>query len=114
VRTSTGMHRYEYLQTHFFASKVPSCRNRRNAGSPQHYSDIEKCCENPQEISVKLDNSESLRTLLSDSLVSHDLKVALRKQKHTGSNTSERTGNAKDAFPFWMEKEQGNTKAHKE
>jgi len=59
-------------------------------------NNMERISNNLREITVKLNNSNSLWNLLSDTAITHDLKSAVRDFKRTGSNTSELTRNAKN------------------
>jgi phospholipid/cholesterol/gamma-HCH transport system substrate-binding protein len=59
-------------------------------------NNIERITENLYEISTKLKRSESLWTLLSDSIITHDLKVAISDLGRAGRNTAELTGTARD------------------
>lgn len=57
---------------------------------------IERISKNLYEISTKLNRSESLWSLLSDSIVSRDLKMAVADLRRAGYYTAELTLNAKD------------------
>ena len=59
-------------------------------------TNIEKITNNLYEISTKLNRSESLWTLLSDSVITHDLKLAISDLRRAGRNTAELTGDARD------------------
>ena len=59
-------------------------------------TNIERITNNLYEISTKLNKSESLWTLLSDSLITHDLKLAISDLRRAGRNTAELTGVARD------------------
>jgi len=59
-------------------------------------NNIEKISSNLYEISTKLNSSESLWTLLSDSIISRDLKMAVADLRVAGRNTAELTGTARD------------------
>jgi phospholipid/cholesterol/gamma-HCH transport system substrate-binding protein len=59
-------------------------------------NNIEKITNNLYEISTKLNKSESLWTLLSDSVISHDLKLAISDLRRAGRNTAELTAAARD------------------
>lgn len=56
---------------------------------------IERITHNLYEISVKLNSSQSLWSLLSDTVITQDLKVAVREFKKAGSNTAVLTNNAR-------------------
>lgn len=56
---------------------------------------IEKITHNLYEITVKLNSSQSLWSLLSDTILTQDLKVAVREFKKAGSNTAMLTDNAR-------------------
>jgi len=56
---------------------------------------IEKITGNLYEISVKLNNSKSLWSLLSDTAVTRDLKVAVSSFRQAGSNTQMLTDDAR-------------------
>ena len=58
-------------------------------------NNIEKITHNLYEITVKLNSSKSLWTLLSDTIITQDLKVAIRDFKEAGSNTATLTEKAK-------------------
>lgn len=51
--------------------------------------------DNLEEITEKLNSSRSLWNLLSDTMITKDLKLAVRDFRRAGSNTAELTGNAK-------------------
>jgi phospholipid/cholesterol/gamma-HCH transport system substrate-binding protein len=59
-------------------------------------ANIERITSNLYEITVKLNSSQSLWTLLSDSMITKDLKAAVTNFKQAGSNTEQftRTTNA--------------------
>jgi phospholipid/cholesterol/gamma-HCH transport system substrate-binding protein len=59
-------------------------------------NNIEKITDNLYEISTKLNRSESLWTLLSDSIISHDLKLAVSDLRRAGRNTAALTAAARD------------------
>jgi hypothetical protein len=59
-------------------------------------NNIEKITDNLYEISTKLNQSESLWALLSDSIISHDLKLAVSDLRRAGRNTAELTAAARD------------------
>jgi phospholipid/cholesterol/gamma-HCH transport system substrate-binding protein len=56
---------------------------------------IERITHNLYEISVKLNSSESIWSLLSDTVITKDLKKAVVDFKQAGANTAEMTANAK-------------------
>jgi phospholipid/cholesterol/gamma-HCH transport system substrate-binding protein len=58
-------------------------------------NNIEKISNNLYEISTKLNRSESLWSLLSDSTISHDLKMAISDLRRAGRNTAELTATAR-------------------
>lgn len=58
-------------------------------------SNIERITHNLYEITVKLNSSESLWTLLSDSVIAKDLKSAVVEFKTAGANTADMTSTAK-------------------
>jgi phospholipid/cholesterol/gamma-HCH transport system substrate-binding protein len=58
-------------------------------------NNIEKITHNLYEITVKLNSSESLWTLLSDTVITKDLKGAVADFKKAGANTSDLTASAK-------------------
>lgn len=58
-------------------------------------SNMERITFNLKEISVKLNSSKSLWNLLSDTVITQDLKHAVRDFRRAGSNTADLTGNAK-------------------
>lgn len=58
-------------------------------------NNIERITHNLYEITVKLNRSESLWTLLSDTVISKDLKKAVLEFKKAGTNTSDMTATAK-------------------
>jgi phospholipid/cholesterol/gamma-HCH transport system substrate-binding protein len=57
---------------------------------------IERITHNLYEISVKLNSSESLWTLLSDTVITKDLKRAVVDFKQAGANTANLTATAKN------------------
>jgi len=57
-------------------------------------TNIEKISSNLYEISVKLNKSESLWSLLSDTVITRDLKRAVYDFKRAGSNTAQFTATA--------------------
>jgi phospholipid/cholesterol/gamma-HCH transport system substrate-binding protein len=57
---------------------------------------IEKITTNLYEITVKLNSSESLWTLLSDTVITKDLKNAVVGFKQAGANTSDMTATARN------------------
>lgn len=59
-------------------------------------NNIEKITTNLYEISTKLNKSESLWTLLSDSVVSYELKAAVSDLRRASRNTSQLTASAKN------------------
>jgi phospholipid/cholesterol/gamma-HCH transport system substrate-binding protein len=59
-------------------------------------NNIEKITDNLYEISTKLNRSESLWTLLSDSIISHDLKLAVSDLRRAAGNTAELTATARN------------------
>ena len=73
-------------------------------------NNIEKITNNLYEISTKLNRSESLWMLLSDSVISRDLKRAVADLSVAGRNTAELTGTARDLA---KKLERGNGIAHR-
>jgi phospholipid/cholesterol/gamma-HCH transport system substrate-binding protein len=59
-------------------------------------SNIEKISGNLYEISTKLNSSESLWMLLSDTVISQNLKRAVADLRAAGRNTADLTGTARD------------------
>jgi phospholipid/cholesterol/gamma-HCH transport system substrate-binding protein len=59
-------------------------------------NNIEKITDNLYEISTKLNKSESLWNLLSDSIISHDLKLAVSDLRRAAGNTAELTATARN------------------
>ena len=57
---------------------------------------IERVTRNLDEITLKLNSSNSLWNLISDTLITRDLKNAVRDFRTTGSNTAALTDNAKE------------------
>ena len=57
---------------------------------------IERVTRNLDEITVKLNSSNSLWNLISDTVITQDLKAAVRDFRRTGSNTATLTDDAKD------------------
>ena len=57
-------------------------------------SNIERITDNLKEISIKLNNSNSLWNLLSDTAITEDFKKTLVGFREAGSNTAKLTGNA--------------------
>lgn len=57
-------------------------------------NNIERITENLKQITVKLNNSNSLWNLLSDTMVTQDLKRTVSNFKQAGSNTARLTSNA--------------------
>lgn len=57
---------------------------------------IEKITRNLYDITVKLNNSESLWSLLSDTVITRDLKDAVSGLRKAATNTSQFTQNAKE------------------
>lgn len=58
-------------------------------------SNMERITTNLKEITIKLNSSNSLWNLLSDTVITHDLKHAVRDFSRAGSNTADLTGTAK-------------------
>jgi phospholipid/cholesterol/gamma-HCH transport system substrate-binding protein len=58
-------------------------------------SNMERITNNLKEITVKLNSSNSLWNLLSDTVITHDLKDAVRDFRRAGSNTADLTFGAK-------------------
>ncbi|MFZ6012546.1 MAG: MlaD family protein [Bacteroidota bacterium] len=58
-------------------------------------NNIERITHNLYEITVKLNSSESLWTLLSDTVITKDLKNAVVEFKRAGANTADMTATAK-------------------
>jgi phospholipid/cholesterol/gamma-HCH transport system substrate-binding protein len=58
-------------------------------------SNMERITSNLKEITVKLNSSNSLWNLLSDTTITDDLKYAVRDFRRAGSNTADLTGSAK-------------------
>lgn len=59
-------------------------------------NNMEKISNNIREITVKLNNSNSLWNLLSDTVITQDLKFAVKDFRKAGSNTADLTRNAKN------------------
>jgi phospholipid/cholesterol/gamma-HCH transport system substrate-binding protein len=59
-------------------------------------NNIERITENLYEISVKLNSSQSLWALLSDTVMASDLKEAVVDFRKAGANTSEMTARGRD------------------
>jgi phospholipid/cholesterol/gamma-HCH transport system substrate-binding protein len=59
-------------------------------------NNIERITNNLYEISVKLNSSESLWTLLSDTVIAKDLKKAVVDFKRAGANTADVTATARN------------------
>lgn len=59
-------------------------------------NNIERITHNLYEITVKLNSSEGLLTLLSDTVITKDLKNAVIDFKKAGANTAEMTATAKN------------------
>jgi phospholipid/cholesterol/gamma-HCH transport system substrate-binding protein len=59
-------------------------------------NNMEKITNNIREITVKLNNSNSLWNLLSDTVITQDLKYAVKDFRKAGSNTADLTRNAKN------------------
>ena len=57
---------------------------------------IERVTRNLDEITIKLNSSKSLWNLLSDTLITHDLKQAVSDFRDAGANTAILTANAKE------------------
>lgn len=57
---------------------------------------IERVTRNLDEITIKLNSSKSLWNLLSDTLITHDLKQAVSNFRDAGANTAILTANAKE------------------
>jgi phospholipid/cholesterol/gamma-HCH transport system substrate-binding protein len=73
-------------------------------------NNIERISHNLYEISVKLNSSESLWTLLSDTVVTKDLKRAVVDFKQAGANTADVTETAKNLI---QRLDRGNGLAYK-
>jgi phospholipid/cholesterol/gamma-HCH transport system substrate-binding protein len=58
-------------------------------------NNLERITDNLQEITAKLNSSQSLWNLLADTMVTKDLKLAVRDFRRAGANTADLTGNAK-------------------
>lgn len=58
-------------------------------------NNLERITYNLKEITAKLNNSRSLWNLLSDTIITRDLKVAVKDFRRAGSNTADLTGNVK-------------------
>lgn len=71
---------------------------------------IERITHNLYEISVKLNSSKSLWTLLSDTVITKDLKTAVYDFRQAGANTADMTSTAKDLV---TKLENGNGLAHR-
>jgi phospholipid/cholesterol/gamma-HCH transport system substrate-binding protein len=72
-------------------------------------NNIEKITNNLYEITVKLNSSQSLWTLLSDTVITQDLKAAVIDFRKAGSNTAALT---KSAHALVVKFERGNGLAH--
>lgn len=59
-------------------------------------NNIERISRNLYEITVKLNSSESLWTLLSDTVITRDLKMAVKNIRDAGANTADVTLTAKN------------------
>jgi phospholipid/cholesterol/gamma-HCH transport system substrate-binding protein len=57
-------------------------------------NNIERITDNLKQISIKLNNSNSLWNLLSDTVITHDLKKTINSFREAGTNTARLTGNA--------------------
>ena len=57
---------------------------------------IERVTRNLDEITIKLNSSKSLWNLLSDTLITHDLKQAVSDFRDAGANTAMLTANARE------------------
>ena len=57
---------------------------------------IERVTRNLDEITIKLNSSKSLWNLLSDTVITHDLKQAVNDFREAGANTAALTANAKE------------------
>jgi phospholipid/cholesterol/gamma-HCH transport system substrate-binding protein len=73
-------------------------------------NNIEKITHNLYEITVKLNSSESLWTLLSDTVITKDLKNAVVDFKKAGANTADMTATARN---MTQKLEKGNGIAYK-
>jgi phospholipid/cholesterol/gamma-HCH transport system substrate-binding protein len=73
-------------------------------------TNIERISQNLYEITVKLNSSESLWTLLSDTVMTKDLKAAVVDFRRAGANTSDMTATAKN---FVARLENGNGLANR-
>jgi phospholipid/cholesterol/gamma-HCH transport system substrate-binding protein len=73
-------------------------------------NNIERITHNLFEISVKLNSSKSLWTLLSDTVITKDLKDAVYDFRQAGANTTDMTTSAKNLV---MKFENGNGLAYK-
>lgn len=58
-------------------------------------SNLERITFNLREITAKLNSSKSLWNLLSDTVVTQDLRIAVRDFRRAGTNTADLTANAK-------------------
>jgi len=59
-------------------------------------NNLERITDNLQQITSKLNSSRSLWNLLADSMITKDLKLAVRDFRRAGANTADLTGNAKN------------------
>ncbi len=59
-------------------------------------NNIDRISSNPYEITAKLNSSESLWTLLSDTVITRDLKMAVRNIRDAGAHTADMTLTAKN------------------
>lgn len=57
---------------------------------------IERVTRNLDEITIKLNSSNSLWNLISDTVITHDLKIAVRNFRQAGSNAAGLTRDARD------------------
>lgn len=73
-------------------------------------NNIQRITRNLYEITVKLNSSESLWTLLSDTVITKDLKGAVADFRKAGANTSDLTASAKNLV---TKLENGNGLAYK-
>jgi phospholipid/cholesterol/gamma-HCH transport system substrate-binding protein len=73
-------------------------------------NNIERISSNLYEITVKLNSSESLWTLLSDTVITRDLKMAVKNIRDAGAHTADATLSAKNIV---QQLEQGDGIAYK-
>jgi phospholipid/cholesterol/gamma-HCH transport system substrate-binding protein len=68
-------------------------------------NNMERITANLREITVKINSSNSLWNLLSDTIITSDLKNAIKDFRSAGANTKDLTGNAKQMIAKYDEGE---------